>query len=161
LKGLDQENKENLMNRRKLSPFIVGLLLILFVLVACGSSQPEAAPALANTEWLLVSLNGESLIPDTSISLAFTEEFLMGAMTCNGYGGTPGTGEYTATEAGTLAMGPTFAVTVQLCSTPEGVMEQEEAYIEALLSAAAYRVVDGRLEIDNGAGETMLIFAGE
>jgi hypothetical protein len=40
-------------------------------------------------------------------------------------------------------------------------MEQEDAYIEALLSAATYRVVDGRLEIDNEAGETMLIFAEE
>ena len=43
--------------------------LILTLLAACGASQPEAAPVLANTEWVLVSLNGESLIPGTSISL--------------------------------------------------------------------------------------------
>lgn len=143
----------------KISLVTAGLILTL--LAACGSSQPEAAPDLSNTEWLLVSLNGESLIPGTSISLAFTEEYLQGSMTCNGYGGGPDSGKYTATEAGSLTMGPFFAVTVQLCSTPEGIMEQEDAYIEALLSAATYRVVDGRLEIDNEAGETMLIFAEE
>ena len=120
----------------------------------------EIAPTiLVGTEWVLVSLNGENLIENTSISLAFAEEFLMGAMTCNGYGGTLDTGKYTATEEGDLTVGSPFAVTVQLCSTPEGVMEQEEAYIEALLSAAAYQVVDGRLEIDNGAGKTTLVFA--
>jgi heat shock protein HslJ len=125
-------------------------------------NPPEMAPTiLVGTEWVLVSLNGESLIPGTSISLKFTEKFLQGTMTCNGYGGGPDSGKYTATEAGTLAMGPSFAVTVQLCSTPEGVMEQEAAYIEALLSAEEYRVVDNRLEINNGAGETMLIFARE
>jgi len=156
------------MNRKGLLPLMTGLILILVLLAACGTRQPKATPtaptaasALAGTEWLLISLNGENLISGTSISLRFTEEFLEGTMTCNGYGGGPDSGKYTATEAGTLAMGSLFAVTVQLCSTPEGVMEQEAAYIEALLSAEEYRVVDNRLEINNGAGETMLIFARE
>lgn len=52
-----------------------------------------------------------------------------------------------------------IAVTIQLCSTPGGIMEQEAAYIEALRSAASYRVADDRLKIDNAAGETILVFA--
>jgi len=78
-------------------------------------------------------------------------------MSCNGYGGGRDSGKYTATGDGTLAI-PMIAVTLQLCSEPEGIMEQEAAYIEALRSAAAYRVMDDRLEIDNAAGETPLVF---
>ncbi len=48
-------------------------------------------------------------------------------------------------------------MTVQLCTEPEGIMEQEAAYIEALMNAAKFRMVDNRLEIDNGIGEKILI----
>ena len=51
-----------------------------------------------------------------------------------------------------------FAVTVQLCTEPEGIMEQEAAYIEALMSAAHYQIVDNRLEFENEAGKAILIF---
>lgn len=143
----------------KMSLVTAGLILTL--LAACGSTQPEATPALPNTAWLLVSLNGENLIPGTSISLEFSETFLQGTMTCNGYGGGPDSGKFTATEAGALAMGPAFAVTVQLCSTPEGIMEQEATYIDLLLSAATYRIAGERLEIDNAAGETVLVYVAD
>ena len=108
---------------------------------------------------MLTSLNGESLIKGTEINLHFKETFLGGSMSCNGYGGGPDSGKYIATDDGTLTIPHPIAVTVQLCSTPEGVMEQEVAYIAAPRSAASYRVVDDRLEIDNAAGETTLVFA--
>jgi heat shock protein HslJ len=81
--------------------------------------------------------------------LNFAEEFLSGFMGCNGYGGGSDSGKYIATDDGTLMIPHHIAVTVQLCSTPEGVMEQEAIYIEALRSAASYRVVDDHLEIGN------------
>ncbi len=124
------------------------------------TEQPGAPADLVGTEWVLISLNGNSLIEGTEISLYFEEAFLGGSMTCNGYGAGPDSGQYSATDDGTLTI-PMIAVTVQLCSEPKGIMEQEAAYIEALRSAAAYRVVDDRLEIDNAAGETTLVFARE
>jgi heat shock protein HslJ len=44
------------------------------------------------------------------------------------------------------------------CLDPEGIMEQEDAYLAALQSAAAYRLVDERLQIENAAGEAVLVF---
>jgi heat shock protein HslJ len=123
---------------------------------------PTAMPAtaiLVGTEWALTSLNGGSLIEGTEINLYFKEAFLGGSMTCNRYGGGPDSGKYVATDGGTLTLPQPIAVTLQLCSEPQGIMEQEAAYIEALRSAASYRVVDDRLEIDNAAGETTLVFA--
>jgi heat shock protein HslJ len=124
-----------------------------------GSISPVEAADLVGTEWVLTSLNGEGLIEDTSITLYFEEAFLGGSMTCNGYGGGPDSGKYVATDDGALTVLRPLAVTVQLCSSPEGIMEQEAAYIEALQSVASYRVVDDRLEIENAAAETTLVFA--
>ena len=38
-------------------------------------------------------------------------------------------------------------------------MEQEEAYIQAVQSAVAYRVTDDRLELVDASGEATLVFA--
>ena len=141
----------------------LGLVLVLCALIlnGCGSGeeagQPGAAKNLVGTEWVLTSLGGESLIEGTEINLYFEEAFLGGSMTCNGYGGGPDSGKYIATNEGTLTI-PQLAVTVQLCSEPEGIMEQEKAYIEVLHNAATYQVMEDRLEIAGAAGETILVF---
>jgi heat shock protein HslJ len=146
---------------------LVGLLLAA-LLAACGTRATPTPPDttvsgggthLAGTEWMLTSLRGESLIEGTEINLYFEEAFLGGSMTCNGYGGGPDSGKYIATGDGALTLGEHFAVTVQLCSEPKGIMEQEAAYIEALLSAETYHVVDNRLEMGNAAGQIILVFA--
>jgi heat shock protein HslJ len=115
---------------------------------------------LDGTEWVLTTLNGSSLVAGSNITLGFAGEVLNGFAGCNAYGGGRDSGKYIATDEGTLTI-PQIAVTLQLCQSPEGVMEQETAYLEALRNAAAYRVIDDRLEIDNAAGETTLVFTRE
>ncbi len=143
----------------------LGLVLILGALILsnCGSSEETAqlgaAETLVGTAWMLTSLNGESLIEGTEINLYFEEAFLGGSMTCNNYGGGPDSGKYVATDDGTLTLPGPMAVTVQLCSKPKGIMEQEAIYIEALQRAGTYRVEGDSLEIDNAAGNMMLVFA--
>ena len=138
------------------------IFLILASLVAACSVKSRsfrrgASPDLVGTDWALTSLNGSSLIEDTEITLFFKEAYLGGTMTCNNYGGGPDSGKYTVTDDGGLAI-PQLAVTVQLCSEPEGIMEQEAAYIEALHDATIYRVTDDRLEIADAGGGTRLVF---
>ena len=41
---------------------------------------------------------------------------------------------------------------------PEGIMEQEAEYIETLMAASHFQIVDDLLEIKNEAGEIILIF---
>jgi heat shock protein HslJ len=132
------------------------LIFVLIVISLLGCSQK--ADVLAGTRWELVSLNGKDLIEGTSITLEFTETYLGGQMECNGYGGTPDSGSYLAKNNGAFELSLPFAVTVQLCTEPEGIMEQEEAYIEALMNATNFRMVGNRLEIDNDDGEIILIF---
>ena len=144
------------------------VLVVVLLLTACGTQATPARPdatvspgsgALEGTEWVLTSLKGQSLIEGTEINLYFEDAFLGGSMTCNGYGGGPDSGKYIAANDGTLTLGEYFAVTVQLCSEPQGIMEQEAAYIDALLSAESYHVVDDRLEMGNAAGQIILVYA--
>ncbi len=133
--------------------------------VPVGSSQgPDSQPTIVvvnrpaavdldGTEWVLTSLYGSDLVEGSNITLNFGEGSVGGFAGCNGYGG-----GYTAADDGTLMI-PEIAVTAQLCEAPDGVMPQEEAYVQALGNAAAYRVTDGRLEIDNASVETTLVFA--
>jgi heat shock protein HslJ len=123
-----------------------------------GAEDARAQAKLVGTRWTLTSLHGSSLIEETEITLYFKEAYLGGSMTCNLYGGGPDSGKYTVTDDGSLTLPGGLAVTVQLCSEPEGIMEQEATYIEALRDAAAYRIVDGHLEIVDASGETTLVF---
>jgi len=143
---------------------VLVFLMLASLLAACSadskSSPSSASPDLPGTEWTLTSLTDSSLIEDTEITLFFKEAYLGGTMTCNQYGGGPDSGKYTPTADGRLAI-PQLAVTVQLCAEPEGIMEQEAAYIEALHDAATYQVTDGRLEIADASGRTTLLFRPE
>jgi heat shock protein HslJ len=110
-------------------------------------------PALEDTEWLLTSLDGGGLVADSRITLNLGREGFEGVAGCNNYGG-----EYEAADRGALKFG-FFSVTAMGCSTPEGIMEQEQAYVDALNEASTYRLEGSRLEIQDAAGETILVFA--
>ena len=136
--------------------FIYCLAFMLFLVSLTGCAQET--PKLAGTTWDLISLNGKRLIEETAISLNFTEEYLSGETGCNLYGGSPDKGKYQAARDGSLNLIMPFAVTVQYCNEPEGIMEQEAEYIDALMDAASFRIINNRLEIANDAEETILVF---
>jgi heat shock protein HslJ len=123
------------------------------ILVYARKLPAEVDPALKDSEWLLTSLLGEGLLEDSRITLNLGEGGFDGVAGCNNYGG-----EYDAADGGILLTSDIFHTEMD-CSSPEGIMEQETAYIQALRSSAAYRLADGRLEIAGASGETILVFA--
>ena len=142
------------MKIRRQAQLTLIIILILISLLSCSQKTDE----LAGTEWELATLNGKTLIEGTTITLNFTDEYLGGQMGCNGYGGSPDSGKYLSAGDGTFKLGDLLAVTVQLCSEPEGIMEQEAAYIEALRTASSYQIVENCLELKDEFGDTFLIF---
>lgn len=142
------------------------VMVLTAVLAACGPQEttharvppPTTGSVLPGTKWVLTSLRGQPLLPDTTISLEFGEAWYSGYTGCNNYGGGPDSGKYTATDEGILKI-IGMAVTVQFCPTPAGVMEQEQTYIAAFASIAAYRLIDDRLELQDATGETVLVYA--
>ena len=142
------------MVRSKIAKYGLTIILLLVSLMSCSQGTDD----LADTKWELISLNGKDLLEGTAITLAFTETYLGGQMGCNGYGGSPDSGKYISKGDGTFQLGDPFAVTVQLCKEPEGIMEQEAEYIQTLIAATQYQVFDNHLEIGNESGEMILIF---
>jgi heat shock protein HslJ len=123
------------------------------ILVYARKLPAVVDPALRDTEWLLTSLLGEGLLEDSRITLNLGEEGFDGVAGCNNYGG-----EYSAADGGILLTSDIFHTEMD-CGSPEGIMEQETAYIQALRSSATYRLADGRLEISGASGDTILVYA--
>ena len=145
---------------------LIGLALALAaLLVGCGIPEGTATPVpeapaatsmpadLDGTEWTLTTLEGAGLLPATNITLGFAEELASGFAGCNAYGG-----PYTTGDGGTLSVSM-LEVTAQACLDPQGVMEQEGAYLGAFQDAAAYRVAGDRIELLCSEGEIILTFA--
>jgi heat shock protein HslJ len=136
--------------------FLVGATLVLTALVvACATpktDQPRAGGAvLLDSEWMLTSLTGKALMEDTRITLRFGEESLEGSAGCNTYGGS-----YTVT-VDSLRLSDLYW-TEMGCLEPEGIMDQEMAYLNTLNTVASYRVDAGRLVLYDEAGTQILVF---
>lgn len=124
------------------------------------TATPTAAPAqdLVDTAWQLELLYGEPLIPDTEIPLYFQESMFGGVMTCNDYGGGLDSGAYTATADGALAVAM-VEITVIYCVEPPGVVEQESAYVDALIQIRSYQIMADRLKLFDADGNLILEFS--
>ncbi|NIN65649.1 MAG: META domain-containing protein [Anaerolineae bacterium] len=121
---------------------LIGLFVILALpVLLSGCGEPEPSASLDGTEWVLTSLNGDSPLQGTEITLAFDDGEASGSAGCNTY-----FGPYTVDGAGGLTFHG-LANTEMACLEPEGIMEQETEYLQTLRSATRYTVTDGQLEI--------------
>lgn len=105
-------------------------------------------------EWQVTGVNTgnavSSPITGTELTATFGEDgALAGSAGCNGY-----TSSYEA-EGGTISIEPPGS-TKKLCSEPEGVMEQEAAFLQALTSATSYNL-DGMTATLLDADDTTLV----
>ena len=154
------------------------LLGVAALLAACGplpqtatpgptaAATPEPTPPegtggqgggdLGGSAWELTALRGQPLLEGTQITLEFKEDGVGGFAGCNSYGSVQGEGELVARD-GELRL-PPMAQTLIGCIEPEGIMDQESAYMEALQQATGYRLEGDVLELQDDNGETILTF---
>jgi heat shock protein HslJ/uncharacterized protein YraI len=124
-------------------------------LTATPVPPPPAPDPLANTRWNVVNFNtGQAivtLLPGTSATLDFgTGGQVNGNSGCNTY-----SGAYRA-SGNNLSIGP-LAGTSMSCSEPAGVMEQEAQLLQALQSAATFRINGNMLEIQSAGGQVAIV----
>ena len=137
------------MNRKRLGLLAIGLLTLAVLLLGCGGAAD--GPALPDTQWVLVALAGEPPLPGTAPSVEFSPDEISGSAGCNTY-----FGAYTAGDS-EITIGD-VASTEMWCMEPEGVMDQEQAFLVALRSAAGYRLSGAQLELLDAADSVILTF---
>lgn len=101
---------------------------------------------LAGSSWTLVAYNNgqggfTSVILDTEVTADFEEDTVSGSAGCNSYNG-----GYTTTDDGDIEFTEP-ATTKRACLDPEGVMDQETRYLEALGLAATFTIEGANLEM--------------
>ncbi len=116
-----------------------------------------AAPSLTGVNWtavnVLVADGLTTLVPDTEITALFSEEgFVSGTAGCNNY-------NFSFTVDGqNITMNPAGISTQMFCEAPEGVMDQEAAYLAALPMAATFSIEGGQLILFDAAGAMLVIY---
>ena len=123
------------------------------MLAACASSaagDQESTDSL-DGDWTLLTMNGASLLPDTTINAAFADGQITGFSGCNSYFGV-----YAADRSALRFEG--IGMTVMACLEPQGAMDQEQVYTRALSNVAQYRQVDDRLELLDVSGTALLVY---
>jgi heat shock protein HslJ len=119
-------------------------------------SVVEPAP-LVGTRWQLSGYNDGkggfvSLLSGTEITAVLSEDGkVAGSAGCNNY-----TASYVV-EDNAITFGPA-ATTRKMCSEPEGIMEQESAYLAALASATAFQIEGNELTLTNADGVPIATF---
>jgi heat shock protein HslJ len=107
--------------------------------------------SLAGTTWLLAGYhNGQGafvpVMAGTRVSAEFTEDGqITGNAGCNNYFGS------SSADQEAISIGP-LASTEMYCADPEGVMDQENAYLAAIQKAATYKVGAGELTLADASG---------
>jgi heat shock protein HslJ len=119
--------------------------------------MPQPTAELTGTEWgLTIYNNGRggltTPILDTTITAQFDGEgFLAGSAGCNRYRAS------FENDGDTMSIGPA-ASTRRLCAQPEGIMEQESAFLALLEDVATYSINGNKLDLKNAEGTILAQF---
>jgi heat shock protein HslJ len=110
---------------------------------------------LSGTNWLVTSYNNGkqalvSPLAGSVITLLFgADGIVSGSTGCNNY-----SAAYTL-DGEVLTIGPA-ALTRMMCAEPEGIMEQETAYLAAMSSASAYTIEGDELTLVDATGTRLV-----
>jgi len=110
---------------------------IAILLVACGGTGGDP---LNGTTWELYSIGRYSPIVGSKTTIRFEDGQVSGLGGCNQYGG-----EYKS--SGQMLSFSALYMTEMACMSPEGIMDQEQLFLQYLEDARSFEIVDGQLQI--------------
>lgn len=119
---------------------------------------PRVEPSLTSTLWKATGVNNgkggvTTLLQGSELTAEFTAEGrVSGTSGCNAY-----SGGYDL-DGGSIVFGP-MAGTRKMCAEPEGIMEQEMQFLQALEKSATYSIREGRLELRDTSGALQVSFS--
>lgn len=129
---------------------VITLLVLMLGTAACSGSLFALDDPLDGTRWHVETIDGNSPMGGTELTLEFGDGQVSGTTGCNSFGG------------GYQVAGPELsfgdlAQTLMACLDPQGVMEQEQAYMLTLNSTEAYEIQDGELVLSDTTGVRVVL----
>ncbi len=135
---------------------LIVFFVMTYALTSSCNKDDTAIVELLRT-WTLESFgtigDEQPVLQNTEILLEFDDTNKIQGIACNHYFGT-----YEADDDGTI-FSKQIAMTEMTCTTPEGIMEQETNYIEALVGVSSYEVVQERLRLYYDDGQSVLNYS--
>ncbi|HEY90349.1 MAG TPA: META domain-containing protein [Dehalococcoidia bacterium] len=134
---------------------LFGLIILIVLAATLGvvGCTSNSAAELEGKKWLLESYGDAdsptAVIEETRVTAEFSDGQVNGIAGCNNYFGSY---EVKGTE---ITFGP-VASTEMYCMDPEGVMDQETAYLSALQSAEKFETDNGTLRITYADGQVLV-----
>ena len=129
----------------KLIQTLTSITWVLVMLVACSGTSSDP---LNGTTWELYSIGKYSPIAGSKTTIRFEGGQVSGLGGCNQYGG-----EYKSSGQ-TLSFSALY-MTEMACMSPEGIMDQEQLFLQYLGDARSFEIVNGQLQISRSSGETL------
>lgn len=118
---------------------LMSVFILAVSLTACGSNDSGTEEVqLDGTSWVLIAYRKTSPIAGTEPTLNFQDGQASGKASCNSYGG-----GYTV-EGDRIQFDALF-MTEMYCMEPEGIMKQENTYLQMLGQAERYEIENGQL----------------
>jgi heat shock protein HslJ len=130
---------------------IVCATLLGLMLSACSTKESLDATSWAMTSYRDSQGNLAKILPDTIATADFQADQVSGNVSCNNYSGTY------QTTGNKITIGP-LATTMRECVGPDGIMEQETAFLMAMEAAAQYEIKGDTLEMVDDQGAIILVF---
>jgi len=146
-----------MMPKRKLYLFSLFMVIPLLFTAGCTSTESDG---LEDVTWALEQYgekgNLNDVIEGSTVTATFDsqEDRLQGSAGCNHYFG----GYEVNKEKLSISQ---IGSTEMYCMDPEGVMDQEQDFLQILQKAESYRVYGNELRIDCGDSELVFISTGE
>jgi putative lipoprotein len=129
--------------KQAISTLVIALLL--FLLASCGGITLN--DPLNGTAWTLTSINNSPPLENTTVTVEFKDGKIGGSSGCNSYGGFyKVSGEKITTDS--------IAMTLMACMD-QGVMAQEQAFLEYLQEAQAFKLNEDQLQILSSNGKSL------
>ena len=130
--------------------FLIPIFLLLLCLSACTT---KPADELEGSSWQLVSMGDQLPLNGTTLTISFKEGQAGGSSGCNTFS----TGYQV--EDGQIQFGE-IAVTLMACMD-DGVMEQEQAYLNFLQDVSGFSLEEGKLSLYRPDGSALTYMPGD
>jgi len=124
------------------------IFIVTFNFSACSGGLSLNQVNFDDSAWVLTAINSDTAIIGNPPTLEFEADMVSGNASCNTFGG-----RYQI-QRETISFGP-LARTEMYCVEPEGVMDQEQIYLDILGAAQRFELVDDILTIYSDSEKTL------